>query len=131
MNNYEKLLNSLEELKVEIKKTTGLHKGGVMFANGLIADGKVSKPESWNHPSSSEENAYIESEGMMAYAKWHLGVDANADPETKAHWTYIFTSDFKTIDRQGLIAIRQRAGQNKETAIFDAAGVLLEKIDTK
>lgn len=128
-NRYDKLLNSLEELKQEIKKTTGINKSGVTYAMALISEGKVSNPSSWNHPSAEEENAYIEKEGMSAYGKWHLGVDANVDAENKGHWTYIYTSDFKTVDRAGLIAIRQRAGQNKETAIFEAAGRILEKFD--
>ena len=127
--NFDNLLNSLEELKQEIKKTTGINKAGVTYANSLVADGKFKKPTSWQHPTPAEENAFIESDGMAAYGKWHLGVDDSVDPSLKGHWTYVFTSDFKTVDRAGLIAIRQRAGQNKETAIFEAAGKILEKID--
>ena len=41
---------------------------------------------------------------MEAYGKWFLGVDANADPKTKQHWHYIYTSDFKNVDRSALIA---------------------------
>ena len=128
-NRFDKLLNSLEELKQEIKKTTGINKGGVTYAMALISEGKVSKPSSWQHPTAAEENAYIEKEGMSAYSKWFLGVNDNVDAENKGHWTYIYTSDFKTVDRAGLIAIRQRAGQNKETVIFEAAGRILEKLD--
>lgn len=128
-NRFDKLLNSLEELKQEIKKTTGINRAGVQQAMRLVADGKVSKPSSWNPPSAEQENVYIEKEGMEAYGNWHLGVDSNVDPKNKGHWTYIYTSDFKTVDRAGLIAIRQRAGQNKETAIFETAGKILEKLD--
>ena len=128
-NRFDKLLNSLEELKQEIKKTTGINRAGVQQAMRLVADGKVSKPSSWQHPSAEQENAYIAKEGMEAFANWNLGVDSNVDPKNKGHWTYIYTSDFKTVDRAGLIAIRQRAGQNKETAIFEAAGKILEKLD--
>jgi hypothetical protein len=127
--NFDTLLNSLEGLKQEIKKTTGINKAGVTYATSLVADGKFKKPTSWSHPTPADENAFIESEGMTAYGKWHLGIDSNVDPSLKGHWTYVFTSDFKTVDRAGLIAIRQRAGQNKETAIFEAAGKILEKID--
>jgi hypothetical protein len=127
--NFDTFLNSLEELKQEIKKTTGINKAGVTYAMGLIEDGKFKKPNSWSRPTPADENAFIEAEGMAAYGKWHLGIDSNVDPSLKGHWTYLFTSDFKTVDRAGLIAIRQRAGQNKETAIFEAAGKILEKID--
>lgn len=127
--NFDNLLNSLEELKQEIKKTTGINKAGVNQATRLVGNGDYIKPSSWERSSAEEENKYILANGMDAYSKWFLGVDANIDPKTKGHWTYIYTSDFKTVDRAGLIAIRQRAGQNGETAIFQAAGKLIETID--
>lgn len=122
---FDKFLQLVEELK----KTTGINKSGNTFANAKVDDGKVITPSSWNAPSASEQNTYIEKNGMAAFGKWHLGIDANVDPENKGHWHYIFTSDFVNVDRAGLIAIRQRAGQQKETAIFEAAGKLIEKID--
>jgi hypothetical protein len=128
-NRFDKLLNSLEELKQEIKKTTGINRAGIQQAMRLTVDGEVSNPSSWNPPSAEKENLYIQKEGMEAYGNWHLGVDSNVDAKTKGHWTYIYTSDFKTVDRAALIAVRQRAGQQKETAIFEAAGKILEKLD--
>ena len=53
------------------------------------------------------------------------------DPETKGHYGYIYTSDFKTVDRRGLRAIRQRAAQNGLTSVFAAAGKMIEAIDGK
>ena len=91
--------------------------------------GIMASTSSWERPSAEEENAYIAKNGMEEFSKWFLGIDANVDPKSKGHWTYIYTSDFKNVDRAGLIAIRQRAGQNGETAIFNAAGKLLETID--
>jgi hypothetical protein len=129
MNHFDKFIALAEELKMQLKKTTGMNKSGVSHANSLVSEGKIVKPSSWNAPSASEENAYIEKNGMAAFGKWHLGVDANADPKTKEHWHYIFTSDFKNVDRAGLIAIRQRAGQQKQTDVFEAAGKILDKID--
>ena len=122
-------INKFLQLIEELKKTTGINKSGVSQANSLISDGKVIKSSSWNPPSASEENAYIEKNGMAAYGKWFLGIDAQADLETKQHWHYIYTSDFKNVDRAALIAIRQRAGQQKQTDVFDAAGKMIEKID--
>lgn len=122
---FDKFLQLAEELK----KTTGINKAGNTFANAKVDDGKVKKSGSWDPPSANDENAYIEKNGMAAFGKWHLGIDANADPETKEHWHYIFTSDFVNVDRAGLIAIRQRAGQQKQTDVFEAAGKLIEKID--
>ena len=122
-------MKSFLELVEELKATTGVNKSGVSQANSLVGEGKVVKPSSWNPPSASEENAYIEKNGMEAYGKWFLGIDANADPKTKQHWHYIYTSDFKNVDRSALIAIRQRAGQQKQSDVFNAAGKLIEKID--
>ena len=124
-----KHINKFLELVEELKATTGVNKSGVSQANSLVGEGKVVKPSSWNPPSASEENAYIEKNGMEAYGKWFLGIDANADPKTKQHWHYIYTSDFKNVDRSALIAIRQRAGQQKQSDVFNAAGKLIEKID--
>ena len=129
MNNVQKFVQLANQLISEIKKTTGINRSGITQAASLVSQGKVISSRSWNPPSASEENAYIEENGMAAYGKWFLGIDANADMETKEHWHYIYTSDFVNVDRAGLIAIRQRAGQNKETAIFEAAGKILEKID--
>ena len=124
-----KSLNDLSKHLEEIKATTGVNKMGVTHAAELVANGKISKPSSWNPPSANEENAYIKENGMAKYGMWFLGIDSNVSAEDKGHWHYIYTSDFKTVDRAALIAIRQRAGQQKQTDVFNAAGKLLEKID--
>jgi len=129
MNNVQKFVDLANQLISEIKKTTGINRSGITQAASLVSQGKVIKPSSWNPPSAAEENAYIEENGMAAYGKWFLGIDANADMETKEHWHYIYTSDFENVDRAGLIAIRQRAGQQNQADVFNAAGKLLEKID--
>ena len=129
MNNVQKFVDLAKQLISEIKKTTGINRSGVTQAARLVSEDMVIKPSTWNRPSAAEENAYIEKNGMAAYGKWFLGIDANADIETKEHWHYIYTSDFKNVDRAGLIAIRQRAGQQNQTDVFNAAGKLLEKID--
>lgn len=129
MNNVQKFVDLAKQLISEIKKTTGVNRSGVAQAMSLVNDGKIKKPQGWNPPSANEENAYIEENGMAAYGKWFLGIDANANPETKEHWHYIYTSDFVNVDRAGLIAARQRAGQQNQTDVFNAAGKLLEKID--
>ena len=126
-NYYDNFIELAKQL--EIKATTGINKSGVTHANSLIMDGKIVKSGSWNPPSVAEENTYIEKNGMAKYGTWFLGIDANADAETKQHWHYIFTSDFVNVDRAALIAIRQRAGQQKQADVFDAAGKMIEKID--
>ena len=122
-------INKFLALVEELKATTGINKAGVTQAMSLVNNGKVKNHDIWNAPTAAEENAYIEKNGMAAYGKWFLGIDAQADPETKQHWHYIYTSDFVNVDRAGLIAIRQRAGQQHQTDVFNAAGKLIEKID--
>jgi hypothetical protein len=129
MNNVQKFVQLANELISEIKKTTGLNRSGIRQAASLVSQGKVINSRTWVRPSAAEENAYIKENGMDAYGKWFLAIDANADMETKQHWHYIYTSDFVNIDRAGLIAIRQRAGQQNQTDVFNAAGKLLEKLD--
>lgn len=129
MNNVQKFVDLANQLISEIKKTTGINKAGINQATRHIGYGAYIKPNSWERPTAEEENKYILEKGMDEFSKWFLGVDDSIDSKSKGHWTYIYTSDFKNVDRAGLVAIRQRAGQNKETVIFEAAGKLLEKID--
>lgn len=124
------LLKSIEE-NLQEKAINKTNPKGIAHANSLIASGDVKEPSSWEHPTPAEETAYLEANGWDEFSKWYLGVDTSADPETKAHYGYIYTSDFKTVDRQGLRAIRQRAAQNGMTSIFAAAGKMIEKIDSK
>jgi HK97 family phage prohead protease len=109
-----------------------LNNKGFNFAKELISKGKYKITSEWNPPTPEEENDYIEKNGWDAYSRWHLGYDSEIDnDETKAKWKYPFTSDFENVDRRGLIAIRQRAGQQGDDDIFEAAGKLLEMIDEK
>jgi hypothetical protein len=104
---------------------------GISHANSLISSGDVTKPSYWERPSVEMENAYIEENGWDEFSKWFLGVDTAMDKETKGHYGYIYTSDFKTVDREGLRAIRQRSAQNGLKGVFAAAGKMIEAIDGK
>jgi hypothetical protein len=115
--------------ELEEKKTDKTNPAGIAHANALVASGDVIKPSTWNHPTTQEENDYIDANSIEAYGKWNLGINSQADPKTKDHYHYIFTSDFKTVDRAGLVAIRQRSAQQGMDAIFIAAGKMLDKID--
>ncbi len=130
LKSFDNLIKALEALESQ-KAINKTNPKGIVHANSLIESGDVKEPASWEHPTPAEETAYLEANGWDEFSKWYLGVDSSADPETKAHYGYIYTSDFKTVDRQGLRAIRQRAAQNGMTAIFAAAGKMIEKIDAK
>ena len=130
LKSFDVLLKALLS-ELDIKSINKTNPKGIAHANSLIASGDVKEPSSWEHPTADMENAYLEANGWDKFAQWYLGIDTNADLETKAHYGYVYTSDFKTVDRQGLRAIRQRAAQNNQTAIFAAAGKMIEKIDAK
>ena len=123
----EKAVNDFLELKRLTKKNSK----GIAHANSLIASGDIKRPETWERPTAEMENAYLEANGYEKYSQWFLGIDPDLDKETKGHYGYIFTSDFKTVDRRGLSAIRQYAAQNNMNEIFAAAGKMIEKIDAK
>jgi hypothetical protein len=123
----EKRINDFLELKRLTKKNAK----GIAHANSLIASGDVMRPDTWKRPTAEMENAYIEENGYDKYALWFLGVDPELDKDTKGHYGYIYTSDFKTVDRRGLSAIRQYSAQNNMTAIYAAAGKMIEAIDGK
>jgi hypothetical protein len=115
---------------LELKRLTKSNPKGIAKANSLIASGDIIRPETWKRPTAEMENAYLNENGYDKYAQWFLGVDPGLDKETKGHYGYIFTSDFKTIDRRGLSAVRQFAAQNNKD-IYEVAGKMIEAIDKK
>ena len=109
--------------------SVSLNGAGKSHAMALINSGKVDKDSSWSM-SADDENKLLGDNNWSEYGKWFLGIDASADPKTKAHYKYPFGKGGK-LYRSALTAIRQRAGQQGADAIFAAAGNLLEKIDGK
>ncbi len=108
---------------------TTLNGAGQAYARSLIASGAVDKTAAWSF-TADDGNALLgaKGDGWENYGKHHLGVDAAQSDKTKAHWKYPFAKGGK-LYRSGLVAIRDRAAQQKDTSIFDAAGELLAKID--
>lgn len=108
---------------------TALSSTGEAAGNARIAAGDVDKTSDWSF-SAEDGDKLLGSGGddWEAYAKWFLGSDPEADPKTKAHYKYPFGKGGK-VYRSALIAIRSRAAQQNVTAIFDAAGRMIDKID--
>ena len=127
---FDDAFKVVEDILLE-KRVNKTNPKGISHANSLISNNDVTKPSSWERPSVEMENAYIEENGWDEFAKWFLGVDTSMDKETKGHYGYIYTSDFKTVDREGLRAIRQRSAQNGLSSVFAAAGKMIEAIDGK
>ena len=100
-------------------------------ATKLVNAGKVTKGEGWSAPSAESENNYINKNGIGEYARWFLGIDSEASSDTKGHYKYSFSNNWKTVSRAGIIAVEKRAAQQGATDIENKAKSLLAKIDGK
>ena len=130
LKSFDAALKAIEA-DLQEKRVNKKNPVGIAHANSLIDSGDIKEPDSWEHPTVEMENDYLKKNGWQKFSQWYLGVDTSMDADTKGHYGYIYTSDFKTIDRQGLRAIRQRSAQNGLTSIFAEAGKMIEKIDAK
>ncbi len=105
-----------------------LNRKGISHAKALIAAGKINEG-TWSF-SAADGNALLGDNDWAEYGKWFLAVDSDADAETKEHYKYPFGKGGE-IYRRGVIAAKQRASQQGQTAISEAADGLLEAIDKK
>lgn len=67
-----------------------------------------------HQPSAAEENEFIEQHGWTEYGRWHLGVDDDADEQTKSRYKFPY-GDFKKVHRCAILAAESRAGQTTTT----------------
>ena len=108
-----------------------LNRSGFEHAEGLIKRGNVviDERDDWSEhqPTADDENRFIEKRGWSDYGKWHLGVDDEAKPETKAHYKFPY-GDFEKVHRCAILAAESRAGQYKyddiEKAVAHLHGML-------
>ena len=101
-------------------------------AKRLVREGEYvhDNRDDWSEhqPSTQDENDFIEKHGWGEYSLWHLGVDDEADVDTKAHYKFPY-GDFKKVHRCGVIAAEVRAARQKYEDIKSAAIELRELID--
>jgi hypothetical protein len=101
------------------------------FAKNLVREGKyvIDGRDDWSEhqPSAKQENEFIERHGIGEYARWHLGVDDEVDPDRKGHYKFPY-GDFERAHRCALLAAESRAGQRKyydiELAVAHLHGML-------
>jgi len=129
----EQLLDLFTELRATLVKAVSLNRPGVSRAKALISGGHVDQTSDWSF-SAADGNKLLgssDSPDWARYGKHHLGIDMEAAEETRARYKYPFA---KFVDgeivlfRSALRAIRSRAAQQNEDAIFNAAGNLLEQL---
>lgn len=108
---------------------TDLNEAGRAYARSLIAAGKIDRTSGWDF-SADDGNALLGTSGddWTSFAKVHLGVDTSATDKTKARWKYPVAKGGK-VYRAGVIAAKQRASAQGDSAVEAATGELLEKID--
>lgn len=111
--------------------TIQLNAPGSRYVRSLISDGKVDKDSAWSF-SAEDGNALLGDAGddWTAYGRVHLAVDTDANEDTKARFKYPVAKGGK-VYRAGVIAAKQRAGQQDAAGVEAEAGRLLELIDGK
>lgn len=104
-----------------------LNQRGYEQARTLIqgASAVLDERDDWSEhrPSSEKENRFIQEHGLGEYARWHLGVDEEQDPDTKGRYKFPY-GDFQAVHRCGVLAAESRAGQRKYLDIQSAAAHL-------
>ena len=101
------------------------------FAKNQVLNGHyvIDERDDWSEhqPSTKEQNEFIERHGIGEYARWHLGVDDEQDPDNKGRYKFPY-GDFTNVHRCALLAAESRAGQRKyydiELAVAHLHGML-------
>jgi hypothetical protein len=111
---------------------TKLYQPGFDHAKKLVKDKKVvlDDRDAWSEhqPSAQQENDFIEAHGWAAYGRWHLGVDDEANDETKGRYKFPY-GDFEDVHRCGVLSAEVRAAQRDYTDIQVAAAHLHGMLD--
>jgi hypothetical protein len=109
-----------------------LNRTALEYGKGLVEQGKAVRDErdAWSEhqPTTAAENDFIRLHGFREYAKWHLGIDDEQDPETKKRYKFPY-GDFKKVHRCAVLTAESRAGQYKHFDVERAAARLHEVID--
>jgi hypothetical protein len=104
-----------------------LNQDAVEQAQNLIKGRQYERNSDWSEaqPSAQEENNFIDENGWVAFAKWHLAYDTESSEETKSRYKFP-VGDFRKLHRSALVAAKQRAGSEDYNDVQSAADRLLE-----
>jgi len=106
---------------------TKLNQRGFDYAKQLIDEDRVvlDDRDAWSEhqPNAFRENEFIRRHGIHEYGRWHLGVDDEKRPETKAHYKYPY-GDFADVHRCTVVAAESRAWQYRHLDVERAAAHL-------
>ena len=109
-----------------------MNRRGYDHAKRLVGEGKIELDErdAWSEhqPSAADENAFIEEHGYDAYARWHLAIDDERSPDTKARYKFPY-GDFTAVHRCAVLSAESRAAQRKYADVETAAAHLHGMLD--
>ena len=108
---------------------TDLNLVGESYAHSLIAAGKVDRTSAWSF-DAADGNALLGKNGddRENYSRHQLSLDRSANDKAKARYKFPFAKA-NWLYRSGLIAAKQRAAQQGDSAIEKVAGQLIDHID--
>lgn len=110
--------------------TVRLHEAGFEHAKTLIQARKVviDERDAWSEhqPRAADETRFIDSHGLDAYGRWHLGVDDAARGKGRYKFPY---GDFENLHRCAVLSAEVRAGQYKHFDIERACAHLHGAVD--
>jgi hypothetical protein len=108
-------------MAVILNRTAFEHAKKLVHARKVMVDER----DAWSkhQPSTQKENEFIDAEGFAEYGKWHLGIDDEADENTKRRYKFPY-GDFKKVHRCAVLSAESRAGQYRHFDIEHAAAHL-------
>jgi hypothetical protein len=112
--------------------TYRVNRAGGATAKSLIDAHQYVRRSRWADVQSSaqDQNAFLASHTWDEYGEWHLAVNVNAKPNTKARYAFGF-GDFRRIHRMGIIACLYRAAEWQHKEVELAAHRLLQYLDKR
>lgn len=114
--------------------TVRLNQKALTHARGLVRRNEITHDErdDWSEhaPTTEQNNAFIDENGMDEYALWHLGEDTDKTQGTRGRYLFPY-GDFSRLHRCAVISGESRAGQYDHTSIEKALKDLLTAIDKK
>lgn len=107
-----------------------LNHAAVEHARQLIDGRQYVLDSDWGdvQPNAAAQNKYLKRHDWTEYAAWHLGLNDDANDETKARYAFAY-GDFRRVHRTGLIACVYRASEWRHKEVELAAHDLLQRLD--
>ncbi len=107
-----------------------VNQAALAYAQQLIDEGHYAINTVWNRnePTPNQENQFLDGHSWDEYAQWYLAVETDDQPDTKARYKFP-VGDFRNLHRSGVIAAKQRAGQQHYAEVEQAADELLDLFD--